>query len=178
MLLFFLPWKTQHLSFDTLTNSQNCSGECRLAILHAQHRGGWTLTEMVCCSASSRSSLWLSELCSNSDFKPIPSSWLSYPRRTCTSCFCKARPQTHVPSSSCTIPAQNPHLTFPGILVYWNSTKSSFPFVQSTSCCYEPQHQSLDPKFMPPPPIKQPSQNLTCMPPLFCCSLWYKNPDS
>ena len=130
---------------------------------------------LQCCS---RSSLWLSELCSNSDFKPIPSSRPSSPRRTCASCFCKARPQTRIPSSSCTIPAQNPYLIFPGISVYQNSTKSSFRFVQSTSCCYEPQPQSLDPKFMSPPPIKQPSQNLTCVPPLVCCSLCHKDPDS
>lgn len=123
---------------------------------------GWLKT--ICCSVSSRSSLWLSKLCWNSDFKPIPSSWPSSPRRTCTSCFCKARPQTHIPSSSCTIPAQYPHLAFFGILAYQNSTKSSFPFVQSTSCCYEPWPQSLNLKFVSSPPIKQPSEELTLYP--------------
>ena len=163
----FLPSKMQLLSFDTPTNSQNCSGECRLpCCMHSADVAELCLTEMIHCSASGRSSLWLSELCSNSDFKPIPSSWPSSPRRTWTSCFCKARPQGHVPSSSRAIPAQNPHLTFPGILVYQNSAKSSFPFAQSTSCCYEPQPQSWDRKFMSPPPTKQPPQRLTRVPPL------------
>ena len=66
-----------------------------------------------------------------SDFKPIPSFQPSSPRKTCTCCFCKTRPQTHVPcvSFSYTASAQNPHLIFPGILAYQNSTKSSFLFV-------------------------------------------------
>lgn len=48
-------------------------------------------------------------------------------------------------------------------LVCQNSTKNSFHFVQSISCCYEPQTQSLNSKFVSPSPIKRSSQKLICV---------------
>lgn len=122
-IFYFCLKEVQHLAFDTLTNHTELFWRAQLLHL-ACTAHGWLncLSETICCSADSKSSLWHSELCSDSDFNPITFSQPSSSRRTYTALFCKARLQApisaHIPNSS------------------WHNPSPAFPLQSTSPSCH------------------------------------------